>query len=272
MTKYGLNGATTMPVDQAREIRLVGAAGFHLIEFRVPKVEKFLQTGTLADLKEMLDAAGIKALSMNSIEQVNTRPAGGTKALHAECKKLASWAQALSCPYLVAVPGFLSEPVSEKEMIARTVDALAPLAEIVAAHQVRLAFEFLGFSHCSVSSLPMAREVVRRLGRPSVGLVIDTFHFFLSGAPLERLAEIAPGELFLFHVNDAEDQPRHKLADEHRVLPGQGVIPLKKIWEVLQQHGLIDHASLELFRPHYWHLPPEKLLGDGLASMQRIFR
>jgi 2-keto-myo-inositol isomerase len=271
MIQYGLNGATTMPLDQTREIRLAAATGFDLIEFRAPKIEKFLQSGSLAALKGLLEAEGIKLLSINSIEQVNTRPAGAAQALQAETQKLATWAQALSCPYLVAVPGFLSNPAPEDEIIAQTADCLAPLAEIAAAHQVRLGFEFLGFAHCSVNSLRMARQIVAKLGSPSVGLVIDTFHFFLSQEPLELLAELQPGELLLLHVNDVEERPRSQLADEHRLLPGDGVIPLKEMWEALRARELIDHASLELFRPQYWRAPPEEFLPQALASLRRVF-
>ena len=271
MTLYGLNGATTMPLAQAEEIRQVGAAGFDLIEFRAPKIRQFLQTGTLAALKQHLDAAGLKPLSINSLEQVNTRPAKEAKALVADCETQARWAQALGCPYLVAVPGFLEEPAPEREIIPRTVDALAPLVEIAAAYEVRLGFEFLGFANCSVNSLRLARDVVRRLDSASVGLVIDTFHFFLSDEPLELLAELGPGDLFLFHVNDAEDVPRAQLRDQYRVLPGDGIAPLRKMWEVLQRHELIDHASLELFRPQYWDAPPEPFLPKALASLRRVF-
>jgi 2-keto-myo-inositol isomerase len=271
MPQYGLNGATTMPLAQAEEIRQVRAAGFDLIEFRAPKIELFLQTGTLAELKQQLDAAGLKPLSINSLEQVNTRPTKEGKALAAECETQARWAQALGCPYLVAVPGFLQEPAPEKEILPRTVDALAPLVEIAAAHGVRLGFEFLGFADCSANSLRMARQVVAKLDSASAGLVIDTFHFFLSDEPLELLGELEPGDLFLFHVNDVEDVPRPQLRDQHRVLPGDGIAPLRKMWEVLQRHELIDHASLELFRPQYWEVPPEQFLPESLASLRRVF-
>lgn len=271
MTQCGLNGATTMPLAQTEEIRQVGAAGFDLIEFRAPKIEQFLQTGTLAELKQQLDAAGLKPLSINSLEQVNTRLAKETRALAAECETQARWAQALNCPYLVAVPGFLQEPAAEREIVPQTVDALAPLVEIAAAHGVRLGFEFLGFANCSVNSLRLAREVVRRLDSTSAGLVIDTFHFFLSAEPMELLGELGPGKLFLFHVNDVENLPRAQLQDQHRVLPGDGVAPLRKMWEVLQRHELIDHASLELFRPQYWDAPPQQFLPEALACLRRVF-
>jgi 2-keto-myo-inositol isomerase len=269
MIKYGLNGSTTMPLDQATEIRQVAAAGFDLIEFRAPKIEQFLQTGALAELKQLLDDTGLEPLSINSIEKLQSRPAA---ELLVECEQHAAWAQGLGCPYIIAVPGFLSEPVPPQEAIARTVDALAPLAEIAGAHNLHLGFEFLGFADCWVNSLAMARDIVRKLASPHTGLVIDTFHFYLSGEPMEMLSDLQPGELLLFHVNDVENLPRAELADEHRILPGDGVIPLKEMWTQLRERDLITHASLELFHPGYWQQQPEAFLPPALASMKRIFQ
>lgn len=271
MIHYGLNGATTMPLEQASEVRLAGAAGFDLIEFRAPKLEEFLRQGSLADLRGLLAAAGLKALSINALEQVNTRPAGGEKALEAECERMGAWAQGLQCPYVIAVPGFLEQPMRKEEVVARTIDCLAALADMAAAHGVRLGFEFLGFERCTVNSLTLAKQIVSRVGSRAVGLVIDTFHFYLSGEPVELLRELDPGELFLFHVNDAENRPRATLTDAHRLLPGLGVIPLERIWSVLREREMVDHASLELFRPDYWSRPPEPFLREARASLERVF-
>ena len=265
---YGLNGSTTQPLDQATEIKLAARAGFDLIEFRAPKIEQFLTNGALADLKQLLNENGIAPLSINSIEQTDTRP---IPEVEEECNKFAEWAETLGCPYLVSVPGFQNSPTQEEERIARATDALASLAEICGQHGIKLGFEFLGFGNCTVNSLRLAREVVQQVSSPHLGLVIDTCHFYLSNQPAELLGEIAPGELLLFHVNDVEDRPRAELQDPHRLLPGQGVIPLQEYWAKLREHGAIHHASLELFRPEYWKRNPEEFLPEALASLKKIF-
>lgn len=260
-----------MPLDSAEEVRQAAAAGFDLIEFRAPKIAWWLEREALDDIRRQIDAPGIRPLSINAIEQANTRPPDGRRALLDECERMAGWAAALGCPYVIAVAGLLDEPQPEEDVRARTVDALAALADIAERHDVRLGFEFLGFRNCSVNSLQSALKIVRRVKRPSVGLVLDTFHFFLSGEPVDALQEIQSGELFILHVNDAENRPRTELADEHRLLPGEGVIPLRQIWDTLQQRVLIGHASLELFHPQHWQEPPEQFLPRALASLRTAF-
>lgn len=269
---YGLNGSTTQPLEQREEVRRAAQAGFDLLEFRAPKIEQFLATGTLAELKLLLEQNAIRPLSINSLEQTDTRP---PKDVQAECERYAGWARELGCPYLVAVPGFQDSPPTEKEVTknaARAAAALAPLAEICGTRGIKLGFEFLGFADCTVNSLRAARNIVKKVNSPHLGLVIDTCHFYLSNQPVEALEELEPGELLLLHVNDVEDLPRAELRDPHRLLPGRGIIPLSDIWKILRERGLINHASLELFRPEYWELNPEKFLPEALASLRRVFR
>jgi 2-keto-myo-inositol isomerase len=271
MIGYGLNGATTMPAEQAREIQLAAAAGFDLIEFRAPKLEKFFQSAEPAELSQLLRENRLTPLSINALEQINTRPDRTLQQLVAECERVARWAEAVSCPFIIAVPGRLRAPQPEREIVARTRDSLTALVETTAARGVGLGFEFLGFEDCSVNSLRLALKILDKLDHPQLGLVIDTFHFFLSGDPLELIAEIRPGKLFVFHVNDAENLPRRELLDEHRLLPGEGVIPLRTIWDALRKRELVDHVSLELFRPEYWKRPPEGFLADARARLAQIF-
>ena len=266
---YGLNGSTTQPLDQETEIRLVAEAGFDLIELRAPKITSFLQKGSLAELRRLIEQSGLRLLSINSLEQTDTRPA---REAMDECRRLADWAAELSCPYLVSVPGFTESQPEESETVSKLADRLAPLADACGERGVRLGFEFLGFANCTVNRLATAREIVRTVASEHLGLVLDTCHFYLGGESVETLAEFKPGELLILHVNDVEDRPRENLQDAHRLLPGLGVAPLKDYWNALRGGGVIDHASLELFRPDYWERKPKAFLADAIASLRETFQ
>lgn len=267
--EYALNGATTMPLGQQDEIRLAAAAGFQKIEFRAPKMESFLETGTLEQLARLLHEHHIRPLSINGIERFNT--AEKERELLRETEKLAGWAAALDCPYLVFVPGREPDQNLRKRGAARTLDRLSCLSEVCARFQIRPALEFLGFPDSTLGTLAEAWRIVERLGREDVGLVLDTFHFFLSGESVSNLAVIPPGRIVIFHVNDVEDLPGCELSDENRVLPGQGIAPLRRIWKVMRERQGIDHASIELFRPQLWREPAEEVLRNCIQSMRSIF-
>lgn len=68
-------------------------------------------------------------------------------------------------------------------------------------------------------------------------MVLDTFHFFAGGSQLESIDAVDPKKLFIFHVNDAEPLPKNELQDANRLLPGDGVIPLREIVARLKRIG-----------------------------------
>ncbi|NIV39706.1 MAG: TIM barrel protein, partial [Anaerolineae bacterium] len=111
------------------------------------------------------------------------------------------------------------------EIRDESVRVLRELAQVAVPYGVQLAFEFLGFSWCSVRTLGQCWEIVRETDRPNVGLVIDTCHFYAGGSQLRAIDAVDPRKIHIFHINDVEERPLDTIEDAHRLLPGEGVIP-----------------------------------------------
>ena len=71
----------------------------------------------------------------------------------------------------------------------------------------------------------------------NVGLVIDTCHFYAGGSELHAIEAVDPAKIFIFHINDVEERPLDTIEDAHRLLPGEGVIPLDDILARLERIG-----------------------------------
>ncbi len=254
--KIALNGATTMHADLETDIRAAGEAGYDLLEIWASKLGKFLKTKTPDDLKRLLDENGLKAHSINSIEHITFRTAEEYASIKAECEELSSVAGKIGCPYVVVVPGKLPSKATKDEIISESVRVLNELGEIAEAHQVGLAFEFLGQTDCSVQTLDLCSEIVERCGRRNIGLVIDTFHFYAGNSSFEAIEQLDPDKLFIFHINDAENLPKSELTDAHRLYPGEGILPIKEIKNRFDKIGYDRMVSIEIFRPEYWNQDP----------------
>src|SRR6267142_1991397 len=176
--KLALNGATTMKADLETDIRAAAAAGFDYVEIWAAKLRQFLKEHPVAELKTLFGDSGVKPLSINSIEHITFRDAAAYAQITTECEELAAVAEAISCPYIVVVPGrFPPGGLSSYEVIEETVSVLRELASIAERHSVSLAFEFLGRKDCSVQTLELADEIIQKVNRRNIGLVIDSFHF-----------------------------------------------------------------------------------------------
>lgn len=269
--KLALNGATTMKADLATDVRAASAAGFDYLEIWAAKLREFLKTRSAADLQTLFKEGNLKPLSINSIEHVTFRDAAAYAQIRTECEELSSIAGAIGCPYVVIVPGkFPPGGLSSYEVIEESVRVLRELASIGERHGVSLAFEFLGQKDCSVQTLELADEIVVKVNRRNIGLVIDSFHFYAGGSTLKMIDALDPKRLFIFHINDAENRPPDQLTDAHRLLPGLGILPLPGIIAAFKRIGYDAVASVEIFRPEYWERDPFELAREAKAATEKV--
>lgn len=254
--KIALNGATTMHADLETDIKASGEAGYELIEIWAAKLREFLKSNSAGDLKRILNENNIKPYSINSIEHITFRTNEDYEKIKAECEELCRIGGELGSPYVVVVPGKLPENSSKDEIVEESVNVLNELGDIAAQHGVSLAFEFLGQTDCSVQTLDLCNEIVEKVDRKNIGNVIDTFHFYAGNSTFEAIEKMDPEKLFIFHINDAEDLPKNKLTDAHRLYPGEGILPIREIKAKLDQIGYDRMVSIEIFRPEYWNQDP----------------
>ena len=260
-----------MKADLPTDIRAASAAGFDSVEIWAPKLRHFLEKRSPADLKALFGESGVKPLSINSIEHITFRDAPSYARIKSECEELCSVSAAIGCPYVVVVPGKFPPGISSSyEVIEESVRVLRELASIAERHGVALAFEFIGQKDCSVQKLDLADELVQTVNRRNIGLVIDSFHFYIGGSTIKMIDALDPKRLFIFHIDDAEDRPRDQLTDAHRLLPGLGILPLKEIVAALRRIGYDANASVEIFRPEYWERNPFDLAREAKAAVERV--
>ena len=269
--KLSFTGATTMKADLPTDIRAATAAGFDYVEIWAAQLRKFLQENSTASLKTLFAESGIKPLSINSIEHVTLREDSVYAQIRAECEELSSIAEAIGCPYIVVVPGKLPPGgLSSYEVIEESVGVLRELASIGERHGVALAFEFLGQKDCSVQTLELADEIVVKVNRRNIGLVLDSFHFYTGGSTIKMIEALDSKRLFIFHIDDAENLSLDQLTDAHRLLPGLGILPLKEIIAAFRRIGYDANASVEIFRPEYWERDPFELAREAKSAVERV--
>jgi 2-keto-myo-inositol isomerase len=269
--KLALNGATTMRADLATDLRAAKEAGFDYLELWASKLRAFLKERSTVELKDLFSDSGLAPLSINSIEHVTFRDATAYDAIKRECEELSSIAAAVGCPCIVVVPGRLPKGgASRANVVAESIKVLNELCDISAAHNVALAFEFLGQTDCSVPTLDLAAEIVREVNRNDLGVVIDSFHFYAGNSTFEMIEALDPEMIRIFHINDAENLPREQLEDRHRLLPGLGILPLREMLSSFRKIGYDKVASVEIFRPEYWERDPFTLARDAREATERV--
>ncbi|MGC8835012.1 MAG: sugar phosphate isomerase/epimerase family protein, partial [Armatimonadota bacterium] len=142
-------------------------------------------------------------------------------------------------------------------------------ADAVHRYGVKVAIEPLGM-HPFVPGPAEALRIINRANHPALGLMMDTFHYYKSGVPIEDVKNIPIDKLFIVHINDCEDKPREELNDGHRLYPGEGILPLVETLRVLREKGYQGALSVEIFRQEYWQQPVDQIAARSMESLKQI--
>lgn len=149
-------------------------------------------------------------------------------------------------------PNRMSLPPDEARRILR--DRTAILAERAEPHGIAIGLEFLGLRtfkpeepHAFINNVPDTIEMLRETGRPNVGLILDSFHYFTSGGDLSQIRSLRASDIVHLHVNDAPHDDVMTLEDTDRVLPGKGVIDLAGWFKAIAEIGFDGYVAIEIF-------------------------
>ncbi len=268
--KIGFNGASTMKTDLAGDIQAASQFGYDFVEIWAKKMEAYLSDHSLEDLKGLFKKGKLKPLAINSVEFITFNSSWEKTNTMNMIKKYAGVADKIDCPYIVLVPSPRPQGVSDKEVYKESVSVLQEISDKFKNYKVRFAFEFLGFSWCSVSTLEQDFKIVKGVGKNNIGLVLDTFHFYAGGSAIQSIKNVDKKKIFILHINDAENLPKEKLQDGHRLFPGEGIIPLKEIISKLEEIHYDGPVSIEMFRPEYWARPPDEVARKGMEAIKKF--
>lgn len=261
-----INGATTMPYSLEQDLAGAAKVGFDAVEIWSRKLDAYLENHDAAELKALLDSHGLSAASLCPYGLVGF--SDNRKELET-IEHAAEVAAEIGCPVLLVCADAPPEGMDREaayDIMAATARAYA---ERAAAHGVKVAIEPLG-RHPFIPGPREALEVIERVGHDNLGLMMDFFHYYKSGVPLEDIRAIPTELLLIVHVDDCEDLPPEALTDQHRVYMGEGVIPLKDMMGVLREKGYSGALSVEIFREEYWQKDPVDVSVAAKAAYDRM--
>src|SRR5438046_2505488 len=214
--------------DFQSAMRGYAKAGIRAVEPSLAKVREFGQKESPAAARRLLDDLGLKAVS--SSNQIGLPEPGDARARSLEdLKWKCELAQAIGCDRIVA-PSAGTGQYTEDDY-KRGADNLREAADIARPFGVSIMLEFTRTSRFA-ASLPTALRLVREANHPNVRVMMDTYHFWAGISKFEDLDLLRDGELHHLHFEDVPaDPPRAILGQPHRVFPGEGITPLRRIVE-----------------------------------------
>ena len=84
----GFHGATTMTSDLETDVAATRRAGFTALELWASKIDRYLATHSIAELRGLLESNGIAPMSINSIEFIAFRSGDEYRGIKERCEQL----------------------------------------------------------------------------------------------------------------------------------------------------------------------------------------
>jgi len=176
----------------------------------------------------------------------------------------AALAAEIRCPVIVACvsPGY-GDP-------QQAVADFRALCHIGARYGVIFALEYIGAFE-QYHDLKSGLELVRAADHPHGKLLIDIFHSFRGGTCVKDFKLPRGDEIACVHLNDVPAGDITQMDDSDRVLPGEGVLPVREALSYLAENGYDGAVSIELFNPELWALPPEEIAFRAKAALDTLW-
>jgi 2-keto-myo-inositol isomerase len=262
-----ISQATTLPASFADDVNAYADAGCTALEVWLTKLEKHLETNSVADTRKLLEDRQITLAAAAYQGGLLLSQGEQRKAHYDHFKRRLDLCQGFGIPTLLVVADFVTKV--DPTALERSVVSLKQAAQWAAAFGVRLALEFRG-SATFCSSLDTALSLVATCEEPNVGVNLDVFHYYTGPSKFDDLAGLTPDNLAFVQVCDVAGVPRELATDSDRVFPGEGDFRLDPIVSHLRRIGYDGYISLELMNPTVWQAKLTQVAELGWSAVRRL--
>lgn len=268
---YCLNMATIRghELGFVKELEVASKAGFHAVEIWMDRLLAYLENGgTINEAKKRLEDLDVVVENcIGFAPWIVDDPAKRSQGLDQMKREMGILAQ-LGCKRTAAPPIGATENTLLD--LTRVAERYRVIVELGVQTGVIPQLELWGFSK-NLSRVSEVMFVALESGHPSARILLDIFHIYKGGSSIETLPLIDTSAIEILHINDyPKNLPATAITDADRIYPGDGVAPVKRVLEILQNPGRPLIISLEVFNKNYYKQDALQVAKTGLAKMKEV--
>lgn len=264
-----LDTATIRPASLKDKVKIAAKAGYDAIEPWDGELEKFeAEGGNLKDLGKQIKDLGLFVPSV--IGLWNALPP--TQALWDQSLKdtrnRMRMAAAIGAQHIQTIPNTVGENFDQKWVANRYRDIIEMG---INDYQLNPALVFV--KYFPVKTMGQAAGIALDANHAKAMIIPDVYHMYISEGGFEGIKLLRAEMIAIFQFNDAPATPAlGQLGDEHRVYPGDGILPLPQIFKDLKGTGYTGCISLEMYNPQYWKQDLQMVAETGLRKTLEVLQ
>ncbi|HEV2351553.1 MAG TPA: sugar phosphate isomerase/epimerase family protein [Terriglobia bacterium] len=260
-----INQATTMKADFKTAMDAYSKAGFQQVELWLDSVNPFLEKNSVAVARRVMADLGLVPRSACcECENLFFRGVPDREKKWEVFKRKLDLSAQLGAHRFVMCSG-ISAPVQPDDYTA-AVPMLHDVGELGRQFGIVVGIEFIRGAKF-LGCVETTANLLRRVGHPNLGVLVDTFHFYAGISKLRDIERLKPGEISWVHIDDVPPKPREMLEDTDRVNVGDGVLPLDEILPVLAR-VYQGPVSFEVFQ--YANQDPYIVARKGYLGLAKL--
>jgi sugar phosphate isomerase/epimerase len=248
--------------DRCEHAARVGFSGIGLWHV---DLEHVLETRSLGEVKELLDANGLRHLELEFLWEWFLDEDDQRRRASDATRELLFTAAAELGAHHVKVGNIPGTPCELPRLTERYAELCADAAE---RHDARIVYEFMPFD-VNVHDLDSALAVVEGAAAPNGGLGIDTWHMAKLGITPADIERIPPAYLGWVELSDGRFENMPDLIDEtvnHRLLPGEGEFPIAEYVAQCRAIGYPGPWGVEVLSEELRSLPIDEIFDRAYAT------
>jgi sugar phosphate isomerase/epimerase len=241
--------------DRCAEAAKVGFSGTGIWHADLQHV---LETRTLADMKRIFEAAGLRYLELEFLMEWFLDPADERRAASDAIRELLLGAAGELGAHHIKVGNIPGTPFELSQVTERFGELCA---EAAGRTDAKIVYEFMPFD-ANVRSIDAALAVVEGAAAPNGGIAIDTWHMAKLAIPPDELRRIPPRYLSWVELSDGLSESMDDLVDEtvnHRRLPGEGEFDVRAYIEACEDQGYTGPWGVEVLSEDLRNRPLEDI-------------
>jgi len=265
-----LDTATIRPASLKDKVKIAAKAGYDAIEPWDGELQEFeAKGGNLKDLGKEIKDLGLFVPSVIGLWNALPPTRELFDASLKDTRNRMRMASEIGAQHIQTIPNTAGDNYSQKWVAARYRDII----EIgLKEYNIQPALVFVKYQ--PVKTMGQAMGIAMDANHPKAMIIPDTYHMYISEGGFEGLKMIDGKSIAIFQFGDVPSSPSaiEDLGDQHRVYPGDGILPLPQILKDLKATGFKGCVSLELYNPNYWKENLQQVASTGLKKTLEVIK
>ncbi|MEN0613308.1 sugar phosphate isomerase/epimerase family protein [Klebsiella indica] len=268
--KTALHGVSVWYSNAVTQLSIAKESGFDALEILPEHLFRYLDNGgTFEAYRHLMQHYDIEVSCINALKRIGRYQPGEREEMLREAEKISHAAQELKCPVVQIMALTELDHLSEDERNDILVRNIRDIADIGKQYGVKYQIEIVAFTR--FNTLRQALEIIKRVGRDNIGLVIDFWHLHAGGGTTpDEVANMDVNLIYGVHFCDGRAAKPGEAWDEwvqRDYQPGEGDVDIAAWIKAVKATGYNGVWAPEQLSPTHWEDDLYQIGKDNYQSL-----